>query len=295
MIDEIRAIAIFSKVAETGSFRGAARILGLSPSVVSQHIANLETRLGAPLIYRSTRNFSLTHDGAKLLESAQRMVAAAEEGLTVFSDQAAGPVGVLHVTMPQLLNTGIMIRALTSFTNRYPGIALRLSFSDAPSNLIRDGIDIAFRIGEVKDGSLKSRRIGDIARCMVASPSYVARHPKLKEPADLERWSFIRLDVIPDETVVTHPKKGKATIVGDDQISVDNSLALVQFALAGAGVASILEFAVQQDIDDGRLIKLLPEWELSKPGLFALWPPNARRNSLAHKLLEHLRMKLPPL
>ena len=80
MIDQIRSMAIFAKVAEAGSFRGAARLLGLSPSVVSQHISNLETRLGLPLIYRSTRNFSLTPDGARLLSSAQKMVAAAEEG-----------------------------------------------------------------------------------------------------------------------------------------------------------------------------------------------------------------------
>jgi DNA-binding transcriptional LysR family regulator len=270
MTDEIRAMAIFAKVAETGSFRGAA------------------------LIYRSIRSFSLTHDGQNLFGSAQRMVAAAEEGLTVFSEMSADPVGVIPVSMPQLLNNPIMIRAFTSFANLYPGIALRLSFSDLQSNLIRDGIDIAFRIGPTNDSALKTSKIGDIARCMVASPSYVARHSKPKEPADLERWAFIRLAAIPDETIVTHPDKGIASILGEDQISVDNSQALVQFALAGAGVASMLEFAVQEAIDAGLLMKLLPDWELSKPGLFVLWPPNAPRRSLAQKLLEHLRNELPP-
>ncbi|CUH88858.1 D-malate degradation protein R [Phaeobacter sp. CECT 5382] len=294
MIDQIRAMAIFAKVAETGSFRGAARILGLSPSVVSQHVANLETRLDAALIYRSTRSFSLTPDGVKLLGSAQRMVASAEEGLGAFSDISSEPVGVIRVAMPELLNNPIMIRELTSFADLYPGIALRISFSDIQSNLVRDGIDLAFRIGQFRDSTLKSRKISDVPRCLVASPGYVARHGKPKEPADLESWKFIRLDAIPDETLVTHPSKGKVTVHGEDQISVDSSAALVAFTLAGSGVAAMLEFAVREDIDAGRLVKLLPDWEMSKPGLYVVWHPNASRHGLARKLLDHLEQELPP-
>ena len=295
MIDQIRAMAIFAKVAETGSFRGAARLLGLSPSVVSQHVANLETRLGVALIYRTTRSFSLTPDGAKLLGAAQRMVGSAEEGLGAFSDVSSEPVGVLRVAMPELLNNPIMIEQLASFADRYPGIALRISFSDTQNSMVRDGLDLTFRIGQLKDSSLKFRKISDVPRCLVASPSYVARHGKPKEPTDLESWKFIRLAAIPDETELTHPEKGKATIHGEDQISVDNSAALIQFALASAGIAPMLEFAVRKDIQAGRLIKLLPDWELSQPGLFALWPPNSPRHSLARKLLDHLQQGLPPL
>lgn len=295
MIDQIRAMATFAKVAETGSFRGAARILGLSPSVVSQHIANLETRLGVALIYRSTRSFSLTPDGEKLLGPAQRMVAEAEEGLEAFSDISSEPVGVIRLAMPELLNNPIMIRELTSFANLNPGIALRISFSDTQSNMIRDGMDLAFRIGRLRDSSLKSRKIADVPRCLVANPAYVAKHRKPKEPADLESWKFIRLAAIPDETELSHPEKGQVIIHGEDQISVDNSAALIEFALAGAGVAPLLEFAVRADIAAGRLVKLLPDWVMSKPGLYAVWPPNAPRNSLARKLLDYLHRELPPL
>nr|WP_320144914.1 LysR family transcriptional regulator [uncultured Cohaesibacter sp.] len=293
MIDQIRSMAIFAKVAEAGSFRGAARLLGLSPSVVSQHISNLETRLGLPLIYRSTRNFSLTPDGARLLSSAQKMVAAAEEGLDVFSDIASEPVGVIRMSLPRILNNEVIVALLTRFADLYPGIALRIMFTDEKSNMVRDGLDLVLRVGSLEDSSLKARKLGDIPCFLVASPDYVAKQKKLTHAKDLEEWKFIRHEYIKDEIEMTHPQEGKVVVLGKDQISVDSSSAIIGFALAGAGVAVVLDFSVKQALEEGRLVKLLPEWKLMAPGIYAVYPANSSRNSLARKLVDYLIQNLP--
>lgn len=292
MLDQIRPLAIFAKVAEAGSFRAAARHVGLSPSVVSQQVAALEQRLGVALIYRSTRSFSLTPDGRQLLASAQAMVAAAEEGFSHFSNLSTEPVGVLRLTVPAILTASPVVSCLTAFADTYPGIALRLSFSDSRQDVIREGFDLAIRMGWLKDSALKAKKLGEVSRRLVSSPAYAAKHKKPASPADLEAWRFIRFEPRPDETELIHPKKGKATVLGEAQISVDSSGAMRHLVLAGAGLATLLTFDAKADLDAGRLVEILPSWRLPSPGIYAVWPPNAPRQSLARKLVMFLEENL---
>lgn len=296
MIDQIRDMVIFAKVAEAGSFRGAARTLGISPSVVSQHIANLELRLGAALIYRSTRSFSLTPDGEKLLPSAQAMLVSAEEGLSHFSDQSIEPVGVLRLSVPAVLQTGPFIENLAKFAELNPGIALRVNFSDARRDLIREGFDLAISMGWLADSSLKAKKLGKISRRLVASPDYVKRHKKPRSPSDLETWRIIRFEPTPDGIELEHPKKGKMIVQGEVQVSVDSAVAMHHLALTGGGLAMMLSFMADDDLKDGRLIEVLPAWRLSSPGAYAVWPPNAPRLGLSRKLVSFLEanMKFQP-
>lgn len=292
MLDQIRALAIFAKVAEAGSFRAAARLVGLSPSVVSQQVAALEQRLGVALIYRSTRSFSLTQDGQRLLAPAQAMVAAAEDGLSHFSGLSTEPVGVLRVTIPAILTASPVINCLAAFADTYPGIALRLSFSDSRQDVIREGFDLAIRMGWLKDSSLKAKKLGEVSRRLVTSPTYAAKHRKPTSPKDLEDWRFIRFEPRPDETELIHPKLGKTTVLGEAQISVDSSGAMRHLALAGAGLATLLTFDAKADLEAGRLVEILPAWRLPSPGIYAVWPPNAPRQSLTGKLVAFLEEKL---
>ena len=292
MIDHIRTLAIFAKVAEAGSFRGAARVLGISPSVVSQNISVLETRLGAALIYRSTRKFSLTPDGERLLGAANAMVQAAESGLSQFSGVSTEPVGVLRIAVPAALVSEPFIRIFKGFADENPGVALRISFSDLRRDIIGEGFDMAFRAGWLTDSSLKATRVGEIRRQLVASPRYVTQHNKPRTPADLEDWRFIRFESLSEGIELEHPREGKAIVRGTTQISVDSSEAMHRFALADAGVASLLGFAVKEDIAAGRLVELLPGWQLATAGIYAVWPPNAPRQGLTSKMVSYLRSNL---
>jgi len=149
MLDRLRAMAVFAKTVETGSFRGAARALGLSPSVVSHHVTQLEASLDVALLYRTTRRLTLTDDGKKLFAAAREMVAAAERGLGEMPVEGLDPSGHLSIAIPAALIAETLYEDLAAFAQAFPRIALTLHSSDAQVDIIREGIDVALRAGVV--------------------------------------------------------------------------------------------------------------------------------------------------
>lgn len=147
MIDRLRQMAIFAKTIDHGSFRGAARALNLSPSVVSHHISQLEEHLGVALIYRSTRKLTLTKEGERLLVATRKMLEAVEGELFTISSQATAPSGDLRLTVPSVLSQSTITDRLAAFSCRYPRINLSLDYSDTRHALIDNGLDLAIRMG----------------------------------------------------------------------------------------------------------------------------------------------------
>ena len=187
MINELRALAIFAKVVETGSFRSAANALKLSPSVVSHHVAQLEERLGVTLLYRSTRRISLTHEGEKLFASAEAMLSAAETGLNSITHNATEPSGKLNLTVPVLLTSSALVKDIAAFAKGLPKVAFSFNFTDVQQDVIREGIDFAIRIGDLKDSALKSKRLFDMKRKLVVAPAYMAEHNAPRRPEESDR------------------------------------------------------------------------------------------------------------
>jgi len=147
MIDRLRQLAIFAKTIDHGSFRGAAKELQISPSVVSHHISQLEENLGLALIYRSTRKLSLTRDGERLLLAARKMLDAVESELEELSSIANVPSGELNITVPSVLSQSVITERIASFSLANPRIKLSVDYSDTRRNLIDDGYDFAIRMG----------------------------------------------------------------------------------------------------------------------------------------------------
>ncbi len=288
MLDELRMMAIFAKTVEFGSFRGAARALRISPSVVSHHISLLEDRLGATLLYRSTRKISLTEDGARLLKQAQAMVSAAELGLEEMSDRGDVLSGVIRIAMPAVLAQSIVIDRIVEFTNDHPKIRLEFDFSDSLQDIIGGGYDIAIRMGDMRDSALKMRKLNEFQRVVVASANYVSGLPSITQPSDLKGLDWIELSHVPLKP--RFQREGHRTVTLKPQSShvVNDALALGQMARAGAGLAILPDCLVGEDIGQGKLIRLLPEWTLDPIGVYVLWPPNASKSGLAMRLVAHL-------
>ena len=198
MIDDLRALAIFAKVAEAGSFSAAGRALRLSTSVVSHHVKALEERQGVTLLYRSTRSLSLTADGKQLLEAAQRMVAAAQDGFSRIADVSSQPAGSLRISAPTFLLDTSPQSIIWDFAKSYPNVAMTLVSSDENVNLIADGFDVAIRMGTLADSNLKTRKIGQFQRLLVAAPSYLETCRTITTPADLQNCEFILADMLQD-------------------------------------------------------------------------------------------------
>jgi len=292
MIDELRALAIFAKVVEAGSFRSAANALKLSPSVVSHHVAQLEERLGVALLYRSTRRLSLTHEGEKLFMSAEAMLSAAENGLNSLAYRATEPTGKLNLTVPAMLTRSPLINDIAEFAKTFPKIALSINFSDIQQDLIREGIDLAIRIGDLKDSALKSKRLFNMTRKVVVSPTLMNEYKSPRLPQELLEWDWIGLKMRPNTKTLVN-QQGKTFLINfEPRIIVDSMDAVCQLAIAGLGLATPPAFFVEEDIQRGRLVEPLPEWQAESLPVFAVWPPNTSKESLTFRFMAFLEMKV---
>lgn len=288
MIDDLRAMAIFATVAETGSFSAAGRQLRLATSGISQHVTKLEDRLGVTLFYRSTRSLSLTHDGRRLLEHAQRMIAAAEDGLNSIVDISNEPAGALTVTLPAFMIDSPYETAIWDFMRRYEAVAVTTRYLDRNFDLVAEGIDLALRMGEMPDSALRSRRLGNFGRKLVCAPSYLEGLPSMETPNDIRSFDFIAMDGLPDQLSLTKAGQEEIVQTNRSRVLVDNFTALRSALRAGLGVQRVPETVAEDDLKSGKLIELLPDWTIPDLGTYGVWPDTSRRSSLTKKLVEHI-------
>jgi len=288
MIDDLRALAIFAKVAEAGSFSAAGRALRLSTSVVSHHVKALETRHGVTLFHRSTRALSLTSDGQRLLEAARRMVDAAEDGFNAIADISAEPAGALRITVPAFLKNSPQENAIWQFARRYPHVAVTLNGSDKQINLVAEGYDLAIRLGSMAESTLRSRKIGTFERFLVAAPSYLETIDKPMTPQDLARCDFVALDMLPDKFTLVRGKKEVTVLPEHSRVLVNSISGARSAVLAGLGLQKLPSSEIGEDLAKGRLVRVLPDWSLPTLNIHAVWPASSRRSSLVNLLLEFI-------
>lgn len=289
MIDRLRQMAIFAKTIDHGSFRGAAKELRLSPSVISHHISQLEENLGLALIYRSTRKLTLTRDGERLLIAARKMLEAVESELQDLSATADVPSGELRLTVPSVLSHSGITERIAAFSIAYPRIQLSVDYSDIRRNLIDDGYDFAIRMGPKSRNSPTSRSLFSVRRKLIASTSYLRSRPEAKEPNDLLGWDWISLAPVQNVPMKFSKKGGRTiSIKPETHLFTNDATALYRLARAGAGLAIVPEFLMEQDAIEGSVQHLLPEWELQTIDVFAVWPANAPKHGLIHLALNAL-------
>lgn len=281
MIDKLRAMAIFANVVEHGSFRAAAQHLGLAPSRVSQSVSDLEKELNITLLYRSTRRLSLTAEGELLFESVTRMLQAAESGLDAINLDTSAPSGELRITAPAFVTQTRMMDTFAAFHKRHRNVMLRLNFSDKPRDLIKEGYDVAIRAGWLKNSELMTRNVGSSERLLVASADYVNSQPAIEDPMGLETWDWIHFTVRPGRTDLINTTTGdQITVQCPHRVEVDSANALYELTIRGLGVSMLPEHLVRENIVNGKLVHLFPDWSLKPLNLCAVWPDKSRRQNL---------------
>lgn len=291
-MDHLRQIAIFAKTIDHGSFRAAAKALKLSPSVVSSQVSELEKRLGTTLVYRSTRNLSLTRQGEELLAHAHAMLEAAEAGVLSVTNQGSEPTGELRITMPAVLAHSPLVAKLADYAKQHTGIELSVDFSDSRKNMINDGYDLAIRMGWLKDSSLIARKLAHVERRLVAATAYVAEREMPRSPKDLRDWDWLELSALNSKSLVfKKPNEKTVTLKAQSRINANNAFALYQFARSGAGLAFVPDFLVERDLEEGTMTHILPDWQIEALGIYAVWPESATKNMLTRHLVDHLAAK----
>lgn len=293
MIEHLRDIAIFAEVVETGSFRGTAKRLGVSPSVVSQRISHLEAHLGTALLYRSTRKLSVTDDGKDLYIASGRMLAAAMDGVEAIMRKKDQLSGRLKLTATaNIWERPPFIDHLITFAELHPKVDMSVSFSDVKADLIGSQFDVALRVGWLEDTSYKSTKLMELDRVLVTSSSYLAARPLPKTIEDLAEWDWIKFGDLPITKQLTDKAGTTPTFTAKVAMEVDSLGAICQIVRCGLGVAAVPRHLVRNDLHNGDLVVVPVAVDLFPPGVFAVWPDNVSTDSLVLRFVRFLADRL---
>jgi DNA-binding transcriptional LysR family regulator len=272
-MDRFDAMTAFIAVSETQSLTAAARRLGLSPSVMSRQIAALESRLGARLFQRTTRQISLTDAGARYLERTRRILADLDEAERAVQSDRTESSGRLSVTAPLIFGRLHVAPLLARFVEHHPKVSVELILSDRFVNLVEEGYDLAIRIGHLPDSQLIARRFGETRRALVASPSYLARAGVPQRPDDLPLHDTIAFMPGTPPFDWHFSEEGADLKVGLAPRFITNSGdAAIALALDGAGIARVLYYQVRDAIKEGRLVEVLAPFAPGPMPIHAVYP-----------------------
>jgi len=294
MIDELKSMAIFSEVAHLGSFRAAAIAHGVSPSVISRHISNLEAKLGEVLLSRSTRKLALTSIGEKFLVHCDRMLRSANDGVVSVKENVNK--GHLRLTLPITLVTTKFAELVKAFRDDNPGVDFSLDFDDNNVDIIQSGVDIALRLGPLYDSSLKAKRIATIHRSMVCTPEYLSSVGEVSSLDDLNRCNWIGRKN-PSMLPVLHSASGELYTVPQQAqfIQVNNVEAVKAFVLSHNGVGLFSDMLIERELKEGKVLRLLSEWHVESMDLFAVWSAQRTTGLLVKKFVDFLSDELDDL
>ena len=260
---DLNSLAVFAKVVEAASFSEAARRLKMPISTVSRRIAELEDQLGVRLLERSTRNLRLTELGAEVLEYAIRSAELNDAVESIVSNRRSDVRGTLRLSaMPSISDT-LLAPVVAAFQTSYPNVRIEILVTERMVDLIAEGVELAFRLGVLKDSSLVARRILTYRHQLVASPSYLKDCKAPKRPADLlehrlinfahwkpeNSWTFVHKDGNELETLTFQP-----------HLSMNDYTGLAAALVAGGGIGDLPPVVQPRLIQEGRLAEVMPDW-----------------------------------
>ena len=295
-MDTLVSLQSFVRVVELGSFTAAAREAGVSQPSMSKAVAALERDLGVRLLKRTTTSLALTEEGRRFYRRSKGLMEEYEDAKADVRGQTRSLAGRLVVTAPVGLGELRLNALALEFLAAYPGIELELILNDRYVDLVEEGVDVAIRLGRDLPPNLIARKLGASPRVLVASPAYLRRTAKIRTPKDLAKHEYIRFAGVSALTRLAF-SKGAATVVvvPRGRYCVNSSLALRDCFLAGAGLGSAPAWLVQDLIDTGALVALLPRWTLPPQDLHLVYPSRKYQPQRTLALLQFLTERLPRL
>src|SRR5215471_374237 len=268
---DLNELLVFTRVVQAGSFSAAAALLKMPKSSVSRQVSDLEERIGARLLQRTTRRLGLTDAGRIYFERAAPIVAEIEQADRAVSELQASPRGLLRVTVP--LSFSVLGPMIASFLEKYPEVRAELVSTDRVVDLVKEGFDVAIRAGHLIDSTLVARRLGNIKSVLIAAPAYLKRHPRLKSPSDLEKHACIAFIPVPRPTLWTlHFGERKVDVAISARMMTNDGDLILAAARAGIGVAWLPEQFCAEDLRLGQVKRVLENWSSPETPVHAVYP-----------------------
>ena len=271
LIMNIEHLKLFVRIASTHNMSEAGMELGLSPAVSSAHINKLEETLGVRLLHRTTRKVALTEEGETFLPHAQDIIASIEQAKASVKSSNVNPQGNLRITAPASFGRMHLVPALCEFNKKYPDITIDIRLSDRIVDIVDGGFDVAIRDANLNDSTLIARKISSDKRVVLAAPSYLSRFGTPKTPDDLLDHRCVNLMGLENWSFAT--PSGNKVIKTHNVFRTDNGEAVRDACIQGLGITISSLWCSYQQIQDGRLVTLLPDYPLvSDTSIWAIYP-----------------------
>jgi len=288
-MDKIDRMRAFALVAKNASFTTAAQRMGRSARLVSKYVADLENALGVQLLNRTTRSVSLTDAGATYLTLCEPLLEGFDELEDRVRNEQASLRGAIHISAPTGFGAVRLVPSLATFAKAHPHVELDLRFSDRRASIVEEGLDLAIRIGPMRDSSLKIRKLGRMPLVVCASPAYLERAGHPSDPQALTTHECILDGNMAEPTMWRFDIGGREeTVHVNGRFRMNAPAASARLAAQGAAIARCPAYTVAEALTSGELVELFSEHRISPYVVAALFPQNRRLTTRVRALIEHL-------
>ena len=274
-MDRLTEMEAFATVVDQGGFTDAARKMGISKSAVSKHVSSLESRLGARLLNRTTRRVSPTEIGLAYYDRARRVLNDAGEADALVSSMQSAPSGLLRISVATDFGVNHMSPILGNFLADYPDITVNMVLNNRYVELISEGFDLAIRIGEMEDSSLRARKLTETTKRLIASPKYFEQFGRPEKIDDLNEHKLLHYSNQSAGNVwkLTAPSGEKRQVRTQGWLTVNDGQSLLNACVSGLGIAYLPSFLYADAIQDGLVEDAMPELPMETQGIYAVYPP----------------------
>lgn len=289
-MDRLTEMEAFATVVDQGGFTDAARKMGISKSAVSKHVSALEARLGARLLNRTTRRVSPTDIGLAYYDRARRVLNDAGEADNLVASMQSAPSGILRLAVPTDFGATHLSPILGEFLNRYPDVSVNMVLKNRYVELISEGFDLAIRMGEMDDSSLRARKFCEATQRLIASPSYLEQHGRPDRIDDLNdhRLLYYSNNAASSVWKITAPSGEVRQVRSSSWFSINDGQSLLNAAVGGLGIAYLPSFLYASAMKSGLVEDVMPDLPRDVQSLYAVYPSGRYTQPKVRALIDFL-------
>ena len=274
-MDRLTEMEAFATVVDQGGFTDADKKMGISKSAVLKHVSSLEARLGARLLNRTTRRVSPTEIGLAYYDRARRVLSDAGEADALVASMQSAPTGLLRLSVATDFGVNHLSPILGDFLQKYPDITVNMVLNNRYVELISEGFDMAIRMGDLEDSSLRARKLTETQMRMIAAPSYFEKHGRPARLDDLNTHKLLHYSnqASGNAWKITAPSGEERQIRSAGWLSVNDGQSLLNACIAGLGIAYLPSFLYANAMEQGQVVDVMPDLPVESTGIYAVYPP----------------------